>query len=349
MRGKSQRRFVFLLLWACSVFLPSREIAAQTRSAYDEAVAAFRGGDYAGAAKLFEQAEDEAPGTTDALLFAAKSLVHLQKFTEAELALRHFVAANSRSSDACYLLGYVLNRENKPKESLEMYTKAAALSPPTADDLKVVALDYVLLSDFADAIHWLERAVAMDPRNKDAWYYLGRAYYTNTRVRQARQAFEKVLELSPREAKAENNIGLIYESEAKPEEALAAYRKAIEWQEGSARPSEQPYLNLGNLLMTLERFDEAVPPLQKAVELAGNNSQCRLRLGTAYLRIGRLPEAQKELEEAVRLDPNDASAHYQLGRYYKQVNKLDAAKAEFDKVSELQSRAVEKQKTPLLE
>jgi TolA-binding protein len=123
MRGKSQRRFVLLLLWACSVCPPSREIAAQTRSTYDEAVAAFRGGDYAGAAKLFEQAEDEAPGTTDALLFAAKSLVHLQKFTEAELALRHFVAANSRSSDACYLLGYVLNRENKPKESLEMYTK----------------------------------------------------------------------------------------------------------------------------------------------------------------------------------------------------------------------------------
>jgi Tfp pilus assembly protein PilF len=72
-----------------------------------------------------------------------------------------------------------------------------------------------------------------------------------------------------------------------------------------------------------------------------------LRLGTAYLRLGRLQEAQTQLEESVRLDPEDASAHYQLGRYYKQVHQMEAAKVEFDKVANIQSRALEKQKAPV--
>ena len=316
---------------------------AQGGNSLTKAMAAYRGGDYSLAAQLFEQAEVETPGTTEALLYAGRSFVHLQLYEKAEQAFREYVRKNPGSSEGYYLLGYVLNRENKPKESLEIYTKAASLATPTSDDLKIVALNYVLLNANADAIHWLQHAVQMDPQNKEAWYYLGRAYYTETRLPDARAAFEKVLELDPHNAKAENNIGLIYESSAKPEEALAAYRKAIDWQEGSERPSEQPYLNLGNLLITLEQPAEAIAPLEKAVALAGNNSQCRLRLGTAYLRVGRLKEAQAQLEEAVRLDPEDAAAHYQLGRYYKLVHQMEAAKAEFDKVANIQRRRLEKE------
>lgn len=68
-----------------------------------------------------------------------------------------------------------------------------------------------------------------------------------------------MLALGPRDAKAENNLGLIFESEAKVNEALDAYRKAIAWQQQSPRPSEQPYVNLGNLLMEQGRAEEATP------------------------------------------------------------------------------------------
>jgi tetratricopeptide (TPR) repeat protein len=309
----------------------------QGGDSFAKAMAAYNSGDYSVAAQLFEQAEVEAPGTTEALLYAGKSFVRLQSYAKAEEAFRGYVRKNPVSSEGYYLLGYVLNSENKPRESLEIYTKAASLTPPTADDLKVVALNYVLLKANAEAIHWLQRAVEMDPQNKEAWYYLGRAYYTETRLPDARKAFEKVLELDPRNSKAENNIGLIYESGGKPEEALAAYRNAISWQEGSVRPREQPYLNLGNLLITLDQSEAAIAPLEKAVALEGKNSQCRLRLGTAYLRVGRLKEAH----------PEGISAHYQLGRYYKQVHQLEAAKAEFDKVADIQGRALEKQMTPV--
>jgi len=220
------------------------------------------------------------------------------------------------------------------------------LSPPTGDDLKVVALDYELLNDNVDAIHWLEVAVAKDPANKEAWYFLGRAYYTASRLPAARKAFDRVLELDPQDARGENNIGLIYESGGKTDEALAAYRNAVAWQKDNGPSREQPYLNLGNLLITLERPEEAVAPLEQAIALAPRDSECHLRLGTAYLHLNRLNEAERELREAVRLAPDDAAAHYQLARCYKQQKKLDAAKGEFDRVAEIQSQAVEKLKSP---
>jgi len=329
------------------VFVLSAVLRAQSNDNYSQGIAAYEAGDYSRAAQLLLAADEDAPGRTNALLYAAKAYIRLPSFPNAEKALRQYVQDFPNSAEAYYLLGFVFHRENKPKESLETYTKAASIEQPTSDDLKIVALDYVLLHDNRDAIHWLQRAVEMDPKNKEAWYYLGRTYYTETRLPDARRAYEKVLEIDPSDVKAVNNIGLIYESEAKPDEALAAYRKAISVQVGKARQSEQPYLNLGNLLITMEKPEEAVPPLEKAASLAPANAQCQLRLGTAYLRLGRMKDAQVELEQAVKLDPEDASAHYQLARCYKQAHQLEAAKKEFDKVAEIQSRAMEKQKTPV--
>jgi Tfp pilus assembly protein PilF len=205
--------------------------------------------------------------------------------------------------------------------------------------LKIVGLNYVLLNDYPDAIKWLEKAVEAERKNKEAWYFLGRAYYTRSRIAEARKAFVTALELDPRDAKAENNLGLILESEAQPEAAMDAYRKAIAWQEQSLRPSEQPYLNLGSLLMEQSRVGEAIPLLQKAVEFAPGNALCRRKLGTAYLRLGKLTDAQRDLERAVQLAPDDPAAHFQLGKLYKEMKALDRAKAEFDRTAELQSRA----------
>lgn len=193
---------------------------AQSGRDFDQGAAEFSAGNYSEAATLFARAESAAPGKTSALLFEAKCLVHLENFTGAEDALRNYLTFYPRSSDALYLLGFVLNRQNRPVESLSLYTQAAAIAPPTGDDLKIVGLDYVLLDDYSDAIHWLEKAVERDATNVDAWYYLGRAYYTTGRRDQAWKAFVTVLDLDPHNVKAKNNLGLILKLTDKPRPPL---------------------------------------------------------------------------------------------------------------------------------
>ncbi len=320
--------------------------SAQPNSDFDRGLAEFRAGNYSAAAALFASAEAASPGATDALLYQAKALVHLQAFAEAEQALRGYGRSHRDSSDALYMLGFVLNRENRPAESLASYTEAAAITLPTADDLKIVGLNYVLLDDYADAMKWLEKAVALDGTNRDAWYYLGRAYYTKARLVEARNAFQTILDLDPRNAKVENNLGLILETEGQPAAAMEAYRKAIAWQEQNSQPSEQPYVNLGNLLMEQGQIKEAIEPLEKAVALAPNNAFCHMTLGVYYRKDGQMESAQRELVRSTQLDPDNAVAHYQLGRLYKDIHDLDRAKAEFDRTAQLQSRVAGSKSTP---
>jgi Tfp pilus assembly protein PilF len=313
--------------------------ATQSGSDYDRGLAEFRAGNYTSAADLFAHSDASSPGKTDALLYRAKSLVHLDDFAGAETALHSYLQSHQDSADALYMLGFVLNRENHPADSLATYTRAAAITRPGSDDLKIVGLNYVLLEDYADAIKWLEKAVELDNKNADAWYYLGRAYYTRSRLIEARSAFTTVLNLDPRNARAENGLGLVFESDAQPESAIDAYRKSIAWSEQSPQASEQPYVNLGSILLAQGRTEEALPPLEKAVALAPNDGYCRLKLGTAYLRAHRMEEAKKELEKATQFDPDNSIAHYQLGKLYQAVNAKDRAQSEFDRAAELQTRA----------
>lgn len=336
-----------LLLFLIALYMVSPPLSkAQSEGDFARGVAEFRAGNYASAAELLGHAEAASPGTTDALLFEAKALVHLSRFSAAEQALQRYLESHPDSSDGLYLLGFVLHRENRSGESLATYTRAAAIAPPTGDDLKIVGLNYVLLNDYADAIQWLQKAVDRDPMNKDAWYYLGRALYTMSRRGEARQAFMTVLKIDPQDPRAENNLGLIFETDGQPAAAIEAYRKAIAWQEHNPHPSEQAYVNLGNLLLEQGHIEEALPALQKAVELAPDNAFCHMTLGIAYRQQHKLGLAQRELETATRLEPDNPNAHYQLGRVYKEQRAFDRARAEFDKTAELKTRSAGSQSAP---
>jgi tetratricopeptide (TPR) repeat protein len=321
-----------------ALFLWKSDVTAQSSSDYDRGLAEFRAGHYTSAADLFAHADASSPGKTDALLYRAKSLVHLDGFAGAETALRSYLQSHQDSADALYMLGFVLNRENRAADSLATYTRAAAITRPSSDDLKIVGLNYVLLDDYADAIKWLEKAVEIDSQNADAWYYLGRAYYAKARLQEARHAFNAVLDVDPSNARAENNLGLILETEGNPSEAIEAYRRAIAWQEQSSQLSEQPYVNLGNLLSEQGRPREAIAPLEKAVALAPLDAYCHMTLGVLYRKINEMEKARRELVRATQLAPDNPRAHYQLGRLYTDMKELNLAKAEFARTAELQEK-----------
>ena len=318
---------------------PAQVSSAQSSPDFDRGLAEFRASNYSSAADIFARVEAASPGTTDALLYRAKSLAHVNDFAGAETALHSYLQSHEESADALYMLGFVLNRENRPTDSLATYTRAATITAPASDDLKIVGLNYVLLDDYTDAIKWLEKAVELDNRNTDAWYYLGRAYYIKARLNEARHAFQRVLDLDPSNARAENNLGLILETEGKPTEAVEAYRKAIAWQEQPSQINEQPYVNLGSLLEEEGRLREAAPLLEKAIELAPNDAYCHLTLGVLYRKVGETEKARRQLVRATELEPDNAKAHYQLGRVYKDMKQLSLAKAEFDRTAELQRHA----------
>lgn len=303
----------------------------------------FHDHQWAEAAGMYQKCETAFPGKTDALLSRGKALVNLGDYANASASIEQYVSGHPQSDDALYLLGYIRFRQDRPKESLEMFQRAAKLKAPEASDLKIAALDYVLLSDYDNAGRYLEQSLKMNPDDLEARYHLGRVRYQQNQFDSAIAAFEEVLRQEPNNVKAEENLGLCLEAKEQNTAAIAAYRKAIEFESTAAVKTEQPYLDLGKLLTTLNRATEAVPVLSEAVMIQPKSAAAHYELGRAQFAVENLDAALTQLEQAVQLDPQNSSAHYLLGRIYKRTGKNEEAAAQF-KVTE---QLIQKHKTQM--
>jgi tetratricopeptide (TPR) repeat protein len=302
---------------------------------------------------------ERSPVPNEAALSEAKSLAQQGKLNEAEQQVRQSLQTQPQSADAHFLLGYILFleiraavepfadqnsgfhepdlkfRNQKASESLAQFTEGAKYHEPSAFDLKIVALDYVLFGSYTDADKWLTKSLEMNPKDSQAWYYLGRAKYNKNSFEEAVGAFKKCLQLDPDNVHAEDNLGLSYAGLGRWEDAIAAYQKAIAWQSDSLDRKPGPFLNLGTLLLAKNRAAEALPNLQKAVEISPADPNAHQQLGKDYSALGRLPEAQAELEKAIQLDPQSAPWHFMLGQIYRREGLSEKAKSEFDRAASL--------------
>lgn len=295
----------------------------------------FREKRWSEAAAAFEQCELAEPGKTDSLLYRGKSLVNLRQLGEAKTALENYARSHPQSDDAAYLLAYISFRQDKPRESLKLFTQAAKLKPPSANDLMIIALDYVLLNDYSDAAHYLESSLKMNPDDVEARYHLGRVRYQQNQFDLAIAAFEEVIKRDPADVKAYDNLGLSLEGKNETDAAVAAYRKAIELDQAGASHSEQPYLNLGSLLAKSNRLEDSIPLLTRASQIAPDQFKVHYELAKAYFDSGRLDPACGQAEAAVKLNPADSSGHYLLGRIYQRLNRKQMAGEQFRMTSAL--------------
>jgi len=77
----------------------------------------------------------------------------------------------------------------------------------------------------------------------------------------------------------------------------------------------QLYLQ-GEALRALENYQDAVPVLVDAVDLAPSNIQAWMALGWCYKRTGRLDEAIESLKRAHEVEPSEPLIEYNLACYY---------------------------------
>lgn len=340
--------------FAISIFMCAGSVAAQSSA---DRIQSSR-------SQAVSPEESKSPASGDALLGQAQLLVAKGQWSDAEAVVRDDLKSNPASANAHFLLGYILFseiqaqaqrtdphpdavystptksliglRERNAKESLAEYTAGARYQRPGAFDLKVVALDYVLLGDEIDADKWMSLSLKWNPTDSNGWYQLGRTKYAENLFPQAIEAFRRCLALDPKNVRAEENLGLSYAGLGNDAQAITAYQSAIAWQADGARKDPEAYLDLGRLFLEQNRPKDAVPVLLQATQIAPAVSQGHELLGKAYSDTSDLPRAQSELEQAVKLSPDTARLHYILGQVYRKEGLTAKAKAEFDRCAVLQ-------------
>lgn|GEM_PF-1403328 len=146
-----------------------------------------------------------------------------------------------------------------------------------------------------------------------------------------------------RRAEALEGVGRILNQRARDADrdnnAAAATRlreQAAEFLTQSAQADSSratTFVNLGNTLFELARYEEAARALSHAEKLDPRDYKSPFKLAEAYMRLERCSEAEQAASRAIRLQPMNASAHAVraealecLGRLQDAINEYDEAK-----------------------
>lgn len=119
-------------------------------------------------------------------------------------------------------------------------------------------------------------------------------------------------------------LGMVYLAQENPDDAEKSYLRAIE-----ARPTfALALLNLGRLRTSQKKFEEAINPLTRAVQVQPESAETNLLLGEAYIQIRQGSKAIPYLNEAARRGRPEA--HLRLGWLYNAAGMKDKAASEYE-------------------
>jgi tetratricopeptide (TPR) repeat protein len=231
------------------------------------------------------------------------------------------------------------------------------------------AVQAVQSNDFATAEPLLRKATDDDPKNYQAWFYLGYLYSATNRRDDAISAYRKAIALQPGVFESNLNLGMLLASQGDPESAkylriagqmkpnpeqqsalshgwlllaskleqtdfagsVDAYRQAADL----SPKDPAPLLAQGQLLEKHKDTSAAEKAYKEALARDPKSGDALAVLSNLYLSTRRFPEAEQTLREYLQTNPQNPNAHLQLGRVLRAQGKNDEAAAELEKTLEL--------------
>ena len=193
-----------------------------------------------------------------------------------------------------------------------------------------VGILYYEVNDYANAIEYYQKAIAIVPEESVYFENIGLAYEGAQQLEEAEEAYQKAVGIMPDSASANNRLGIFLYRQKRYEEAVDYYSKAI-----NLNPSYAVYRN--NIGLAYEyggQIDKAELAYQKAIELDENNAQYHNDLGVFYNNQNRYEEAVEYYKKAIELDPNVALYKDNLGLAYERMGNQEQAKESYQQAAE---------------
>lgn len=213
-----------------------------------------------------------------------------------------------------------------PSEALKSCERATELVQDVASVLVHVASVYLRTGEHARAEETLNRALAIEPDNADAFRWLGRTYEDQGLTDQAVVAYEQAIENKPNAWIYEYDLGVLLEYAGRHEEARTHLER------GSRLAPDNYYITnvLGYSYLQTNELDAARGYFESSLQKHPNGYSYR-GLGDLHLRNNQYNEALAALREARTANPNDWWTQRLMGHAFHWSNQQDSASASFSK------------------
>jgi len=145
------------------------------------------------------------------------------------------------------------------------------------------------------------------------------------RLEDAARMYKEAIALDPEySADAHNELGNVLYTAGRPQEAIPHYREILRL----APRYAEPHYHLGMALDAVGQTREAIEQYQLAVLLRPGMAAAHLNLGNAVLSLGRAPDALVHYRQALQVKPDYAEAHNSAAIALHAMGRIDDAIAQ---------------------
>jgi tetratricopeptide (TPR) repeat protein len=159
--------------------------------------------------------------------------------SEAETEFLNALKANPRSVEAATELAELKRSQSKFDEAIIYYMQAARVGTLNYEIAYGLGASYTYKQDYTQAVHWLRKAVALDPESPAGRFALGNALFQNGEYVLAIPELKASLKLEQQFKQAYFLLGRAYSKLGRQEESKAAFQKLDELNRAEI-PSQEP-------------------------------------------------------------------------------------------------------------
>ncbi len=269
-----------------------------------------------------QEAVQEAPTYTAALLALGKTLYTERQFDQAAATLSKIPSTNRRSLEANFYLGLARFNSAHYAEAEAAFSFVASRLPlPEVINNQAVASS----RQGHDAVPLFQRAVAADPNDADFHFNLAVSLLRRGDFAGAQREIDACLKLHPSDTEAaevKTRISQGRKLTPTPAKSTADGNTPIDPVERIRRTySEASFRQAAFQLDQMRALRMAtLPPTEQASQYT--------QLGREYLAQGLIPEAEQQFHYALAADPSAYQAHTGLAQVREQSGNLDEARTE---------------------
>jgi tetratricopeptide (TPR) repeat protein len=192
------------------------------------------------------------------------------------------------------------SEDGKHLHAAQVYQRIIQEHPEILETYFLLADSYLQLRNVAAAEQILLTALRESPDHPDIIFALGSLHVKAGNLDEALQYFDQLIPL--RQPKVHFNIGLVYYLKQNPAAAERQFRIAVEYEPDYPKGWQL----LGEVLLKMERGEEAIEPLQRAIAFDPDSWVLHASLGAACASAGLMDEAAASYQRALEIQPGDA-------------------------------------------
>ncbi len=231
--------------------------------------------------------------------------------------------------DQALLTGIGIQRQGRAQTAERIYRRVLQVHQAEPNAMKLLVSLLVAREEFAEALPFLDRALADSPEDALLLFYKGQCCQQLDDLAGAEKAYRNVCCLQANNHKALNNLGNVLKDLDRFDQAEKVYRKAL----ALCPDSAEIHNNLASVLCEggdESRLDEAIQTYSQAVQLGSDVAVTHNGLGVAHRKKGQYETALGEFGRAIALDGSFVAARANLAKTLLDLGRLDDALAAFD-------------------